>query len=568
MHGYLTNLVLDQDFAEVYFGDVEGHPFHGNQYTGGEGEDIGKTHGLSKDDINKMTDSQVKVAAAMLLKKKGLSAADAKNSMLNDISKPSDKNTAVAKTTVGLDETLVKPWKEYLLPKEQHKVAVEKYISTLSALDSGKLSAQEIKNSQLKHLPSGKRLDDIKEFVAEGVKNNVNARSVGPAIENLHAFVEKSMGKVSPEELKAVLLQERDNGKYSLISLNHAAHEAPNPNLYPFVGGHGTYAVRPSAANMSEVNMDEADFDTGGTVKPVAPVSVPALSVPKPINAPKTPRLKIQKPVRAPVLPINKSQHPPTGRPMPAFAADLENLGVDPDFINAVAMFEDERSPVEIHVHTEGYGDDASKNTIPPPDKNPLATTPDPFANQTGLAPAPGSSQTHPAILHAIGIAQQAAATALQHASNAMTAAQQIKPQIGPLADAEDDDEDDQQLPMTTTVPDRKQARFDDEADFRDWSQGKRDKMKEDSPEDFAGGGTKFPIRNQTDVDSAAKLIGHAADPSAVKSKIKAIAKRKGLSIPDAWKDEDKPVAMSEERRRELLMATGFGNVVLLDERK
>jgi hypothetical protein len=44
-----------------------------------------------------------------------------------------------------------------------------------------------------------------------------------------------------------------------------------------------------------------------------------------------------------------------------------------------------------------------------------------------------------------------------------------------------------------------------------------------------------FPILDQADVDSAAHLIGKAKDPEAVKARISAIAKRKGLKIPDAW---------------------------------
>ena len=66
-------------------------------------------------------------------------------------------------------------------------------------------------------------------------------------------------------------------------------------------------------------------------------------------------------------------------------------------------------------------------------------------------------------------------------------------------------------------------------------SKAERDKVAD---ADFAGPSRSFPIRNQTDVDNAARLIGHADDPEAVKRRIIAIAKRKGLSIPDAWKDE------------------------------
>lgn len=66
-------------------------------------------------------------------------------------------------------------------------------------------------------------------------------------------------------------------------------------------------------------------------------------------------------------------------------------------------------------------------------------------------------------------------------------------------------------------------------------SQEERDKV---SSEDFAGPHQSFPIRNQEDVNHAAHLIGHAADPMAVKRKIIAIARRKGLKIPDAWSNE------------------------------
>jgi hypothetical protein len=69
----------------------------------------------------------------------------------------------------------------------------------------------------------------------------------------------------------------------------------------------------------------------------------------------------------------------------------------------------------------------------------------------------------------------------------------------------------------------------------RDWPQCKRDKL---SHKDFAGPHQSFPITTQEDVDSAAKLIGHADDPNAVKARIKAIAKRKGLNVPESWQDK------------------------------
>lgn len=66
----------------------------------------------------------------------------------------------------------------------------------------------------------------------------------------------------------------------------------------------------------------------------------------------------------------------------------------------------------------------------------------------------------------------------------------------------------------------------------RDWPKSKRDKTPK---EDFAGPHESFPIQTQTDVAAAAKLIGHADDPESVKSRIRAVAKRKGLKVPDSW---------------------------------
>lgn len=57
--------------------------------------------------------------------------------------------------------------------------------------------------------------------------------------------------------------------------------------------------------------------------------------------------------------------------------------------------------------------------------------------------------------------------------------------------------------------------------------------------DDFAGPDRTFPITSQAQLDAAAHLIGHAADPDAVKRKAIAIAKRKGFTLPDAWKKDD-----------------------------
>lgn len=73
------------------------------------------------------------------------------------------------------------------------------------------------------------------------------------------------------------------------------------------------------------------------------------------------------------------------------------------------------------------------------------------------------------------------------------------------------------------------------------------DKDREKIPDaDFAGPDKSFPIVTQADVHDAARLIGHADDPEAVKRRVIAIAKRKGFSLPDSWQTEDS--GESEER--------------------
>lgn len=66
------------------------------------------------------------------------------------------------------------------------------------------------------------------------------------------------------------------------------------------------------------------------------------------------------------------------------------------------------------------------------------------------------------------------------------------------------------------------------------------DKERKDMPEsDFAGPHKSFPIKDQSDVENAAHLIGHAKDPEAVRRKIIEIAHRKGLKIPEAWQKDE-----------------------------
>lgn len=71
----------------------------------------------------------------------------------------------------------------------------------------------------------------------------------------------------------------------------------------------------------------------------------------------------------------------------------------------------------------------------------------------------------------------------------------------------------------------------------RYYSQKERDSMDES---DFAGPHQSYPIKTQQDVMNAARLIGHADDPDAVKAAIKRIAKRKGFKLPESWEEEDK----------------------------
>lgn len=54
----------------------------------------------------------------------------------------------------------------------------------------------------------------------------------------------------------------------------------------------------------------------------------------------------------------------------------------------------------------------------------------------------------------------------------------------------------------------------------------------------FAGPHNSFPIKTQQDVYDAARLIGHAQNPAAVKSRIIAIARSKGFSLPKSWQSK------------------------------
>jgi hypothetical protein len=72
------------------------------------------------------------------------------------------------------------------------------------------------------------------------------------------------------------------------------------------------------------------------------------------------------------------------------------------------------------------------------------------------------------------------------------------------------------------------------------WTQAARDAYLKEHPENFAGPDGTYPIRDGDDVDNAWRLAGHAAEPDAVRAKVKSIAKRLGLtdSLPDTAKEE------------------------------
>jgi hypothetical protein len=74
------------------------------------------------------------------------------------------------------------------------------------------------------------------------------------------------------------------------------------------------------------------------------------------------------------------------------------------------------------------------------------------------------------------------------------------------------------------------------------WTDALKDEYYQTHPENFAGPHKTYPIKDASDVGDAWGLAGQAADADAVRAKIKAIAKRMGLSsgLPDTAKDAEK----------------------------
>lgn len=72
-----------------------------------------------------------------------------------------------------------------------------------------------------------------------------------------------------------------------------------------------------------------------------------------------------------------------------------------------------------------------------------------------------------------------------------------------------------------------------------------RDKIPD---EDFAGPHRSFPITSPGDVSDALHLVGHAANPGAVRKRIMAIAKRKGFKVPNSSHEAEVPVTFGRSR--------------------
>lgn len=92
------------------------------------------------------------------------------------------------------------------------------------------------------------------------------------------------------------------------------------------------------------------------------------------------------------------------------------------------------------------------------------------------------------------------------------------------------------------------------------WTAATRAAYYKDHPENFAGDGDDFPIRDASDVNDAWRLAGHADDPDAVRSKIKSIAKRLGLTqgLPDTAKDDGGEKQEAAATSRTLTVSTGM----------
>lgn len=103
--------------------------------------------------------------------------------------------------------------------------------------------------------------------------------------------------------------------------------------------------------------------------------------------------------------------------------------------------------------------------------------------------------------------------------------------------------------PFLKTMP---AVKLKDKARFQRPGQYTKSDRAKIPAEDFAGPNQTFPIVTQQDVHDAARLIGHAANPAAVKARIKAIATRKGFALPASWADDGADQAKASEGAGEM----------------
>ena len=78
-----------------------------------------------------------------------------------------------------------------------------------------------------------------------------------------------------------------------------------------------------------------------------------------------------------------------------------------------------------------------------------------------------------------------------------------------------------------------------------DWDKEARDALPDEDfgwPEE-----KKYPIKDQEDMDAATKLVGRAPEDkqASIKARLKAIAKRKDLKLPESWTEEKRTVTPS-----------------------
>lgn len=85
------------------------------------------------------------------------------------------------------------------------------------------------------------------------------------------------------------------------------------------------------------------------------------------------------------------------------------------------------------------------------------------------------------------------------------------------------------------------------------WTQATREAYHKEHPENFAGPDMSYPIKDGSDVGDAWGLAGHAADPDAVRTKIRSIATRLGLtsSLPATAAEGDKDRALTRAANHE-----------------